>query len=156
MPFSSLSSSSEAPLHQVNGWMPWTTPAQLPGAPATPVGCCPDGWAGYERRCYHFAEAEKNWTSSKSDCSSLNASLTVVDSQEEMNFLRRYKTPADYWIGLRRDLETDPWRWIDGTIFNNWFPVGGLGECAYVNQRGIASSSCAIEQAWICSKPASR
>ncbi|KAF7236204.1 C-type lectin domain family 2 member D-related protein [Varanus komodoensis] len=44
---------------------------------------------------------------------------TRCGKAQDLNFLRRYKTPADYWIGLRRDLETDPWRWIDGTIFNN-------------------------------------
>ncbi|KAJ7301878.1 hypothetical protein JRQ81_000020 [Phrynocephalus forsythii] len=69
------------------------------------------------------------------------------------DFLIRYKTPADHWIGLRRNKKTDPWRWINNTIFNNAFPIRGRGECTYVNHEGIASSSCGREEPWICSKP---
>ncbi|XP_061475201.1 C-type lectin domain family 2 member E-like isoform X2 [Rhineura floridana] len=103
-----------------------------------------------------LSESEANWTSSKISCASLNASLAVIDSPEEMNFLRRYKTRADHWIGLQRDLEIEPWKWINGTIFNNWFQIGGGGECAYINHKGIASSSCIREEPWICSRPAGR
>ncbi|XP_061475199.1 C-type lectin domain family 2 member B-like isoform X1 [Rhineura floridana] len=130
-------------------------PTALP-SPSTLFDSCPDGWVGYQRRCYYFAESEANWTSSKISCASLNASLAVIDSPEEMNFLRRYKTRADHWIGLQRDLEIEPWKWINGTIFNNWFQIGGGGECAYINHKGIASSSCIREEPWICSRPAGR
>ncbi|XP_062978380.1 C-type lectin domain family 2 member B-like [Elgaria multicarinata webbii] len=133
-----------------------TSPGPCPTPPTTPADYCPEGWIGYRRRCYYFVEAESNWTSSKINCSSFNASLAVVDSKEEMDVLRRYKSSADYWIGLQRDVETDPWKWINGTIFNNWFSIRGGGECAYMNHKGIGSSSCLIEQAWICSKPVNR
>ncbi|CAI5767939.1 Hypothetical predicted protein [Podarcis lilfordi] len=56
-------------------------------------------------------------------------------------FLRRYKGPADYWIGLQKMNDQEPWKWIDGTIFNNWFKIWGGGECAYINHQSVASSS---------------
>ncbi|XP_048338837.1 C-type lectin domain family 2 member B-like [Sphaerodactylus townsendi] len=123
-----------------------------PALPTCPVASCPNGWIGYQGKCYYFAKAEGNWTSSKMHCSSLNASLAVVDSQEEMNFMLRYKTNADHWIGLRRNL-SQPWKWINGSIFNDWFTILGGGRCAYVNQKGIASSGCSREEPWICHKP---
>ncbi|XP_048338827.1 C-type lectin domain family 2 member E-like [Sphaerodactylus townsendi] len=122
-----------------------------PALPTCPVVTCPDGWVGYQGKCYYFAKAERNWTSSKMHCSSLNASLAVIDSQEEMDFIRRYKGPADHWIGLQRIL-SQPWKWINGTTFNNWFTILGGGNYAYMNEKSFASSDCSREEPWICSK----
>ncbi|KAH0630423.1 hypothetical protein JD844_013436 [Phrynosoma platyrhinos] len=72
------------------------------------------------------------------------------------DFLLRYKTSADHWIGLQRDIETEPWKWVNGTLFNNWFQIRGGGECAYLNYKGAASSFCTREEPWICSKPVNR
>ncbi|XP_054834464.1 C-type lectin domain family 2 member B-like [Eublepharis macularius] len=126
-----------------------------PALPTCPAVSCPSGWVGYQEKCYYFAVAEGNWAFSKTNCSSLNASLAGVDSQEEMDFMMRYKGNADHWIGLQRN-QSQPWKWINGTIFNGWFPIRGGGSCAYVNQQGIASSSCSREEPWICSKAVGR
>ncbi|XP_067319445.1 C-type lectin domain family 2 member B-like [Anolis sagrei] len=122
-------------------------------APLLPCDLCPNGWIGFQRKCYYFSEAEGNWTSSSLHCSSHNASLAVIDSQEEMRFLLRFKSPPDHWIGLRRDNPQLPWRWINGTIFHKWLTVYGGGRCAYMISDAIASSSCSREEHWICSKP---
>ncbi|XP_015270395.1 PREDICTED: C-type lectin domain family 2 member D-like [Gekko japonicus] len=126
-----------------------------PALPTCPEVFCPNGWVGYQGKCYYFAKAEGNWTSSKMHCCSLNATLAVVDSQEEMDFMMRYKGPADHWVGLHRN-QSQPWKWINGTIFSEWFTILGGGSCAYMNQQGIASSSCSREEPWICSKPVAR
>ncbi|XP_042304684.1 C-type lectin domain family 2 member B-like isoform X2 [Sceloporus undulatus] len=126
------------------------SPTPLPLLPGDP---CPDGWIGFQRKCYYFSAAERNWTSSSLHCSSHNASLAVIDSQEEMGFLLRHKSPPDHWIGLRRDNPLQPWRWINGTISHEWFTIYGGGRCAYMNHEVIASSSCTREEHWICSKP---
>ncbi|XP_060127170.1 C-type lectin domain family 2 member D [Zootoca vivipara] len=122
-------------------------------SPSTPTECCPDGWIGYQRKCYYFSESDRNWTYSQNYCDSFNASLVVIDSQEEMSFLRRYKGPADHWIGLQRTDDQEPWRWINGTIFNFWFDIRGGGKSAYMNHQGVASSNGRHEGPWICSKP---
>uniref|UniRef100_A0A8C8S7L0 C-type lectin domain-containing protein n=1 Tax=Pelusios castaneus TaxID=367368 RepID=A0A8C8S7L0_9SAUR len=63
-----------------------------------------------------------------------------------------YKCRFDHWIGLRRD-PGQPWKWANGTEYNNWFLIRG-GDCAYLNdEKGVSSSRCSTERRWICSKP---
>uniref|UniRef100_H9GKF9 Uncharacterized protein n=1 Tax=Anolis carolinensis TaxID=28377 RepID=H9GKF9_ANOCA len=50
----------------------------------SPGDLCPSGWIEFQRKCYYFSEDEGNWASSSLYCSSHNASLAVIDSQEEM------------------------------------------------------------------------
>uniref|UniRef100_A0A8C3S199 C-type lectin domain-containing protein n=1 Tax=Chelydra serpentina TaxID=8475 RepID=A0A8C3S199_CHESE len=89
-----------------------------PDPPAGP--CCLDGWVGYQGKCYYFSEAKKNWNNSQSHCSALGASLAVIDSEQEMMFLLRYKGKLDHWLGLWREQDLDqPWKWANGTKFNN-------------------------------------
>ncbi|EMP42551.1 C-type lectin domain family 2 member D [Chelonia mydas] len=120
---------------------------QCPAGPA-----CPDGWLGYLGKCYYFSETEGNWTYSQSHCSAFGASLAVIDTQQEMDFMMRYKNIPNYWIGLRRDLN-QPWKWVSGTEFSNWFIIAGGGSCAFLNSGDISSSGCSREGRWICSKP---
>ncbi|XP_067422157.1 C-type lectin domain family 2 member D-like isoform X2 [Emydura macquarii macquarii] len=121
------------------------------GPPAGPV--CPDGWVGYQGKCYYFSETEGNWTYCRSNCSSLGASLAGIDSEQEMTFLLRYKGVHDHWIGLQRE-QGQPWKWTNGTTFNSLFTIRGGGDCAYLNdENGVSSSRCYTERRWICSKP---
>uniref|UniRef100_A0A8C8RFP2 C-type lectin domain-containing protein n=1 Tax=Pelusios castaneus TaxID=367368 RepID=A0A8C8RFP2_9SAUR len=76
------------------------------GPPAGPT--CPDGWVGFQGKCYYFSEDEGNWTSSQTHCSALNASLAGIDTQQDM-----VRGTFDHWIGLRRDLGL-PWKWANG------------------------------------------
>uniref|UniRef100_A0A803TAQ3 C-type lectin domain-containing protein n=1 Tax=Anolis carolinensis TaxID=28377 RepID=A0A803TAQ3_ANOCA len=84
--------------------------------PAVLADHCPKGWLAHQRKCYYFSVNEGNWISGSSHCSSHNASLAMVDSQEELDFFLRYKSPPDHWIGLQKD-SGQPWRWINGSIF---------------------------------------
>ncbi|XP_008103848.2 C-type lectin domain family 2 member D isoform X2 [Anolis carolinensis] len=126
-------------------------PDLLPAVFADP---CPKGWLGYQMKCYYFSVNEGNWTSGNSHCSSHNASLAVVGSQETLDFFLRYKSPPDHWIGLQKD-SGQPWRWINGSIFTGQLftlPTEKGRRCAYLNHKGVASSSCTREELWICSK----
>ncbi|CAM5159127.1 unnamed protein product [Eretmochelys imbricata] len=121
--------------------------------PAGPA--CPDGWIGYLGKCYYFSQAAGDWTYSQNNCSALGASLAVIDTQQEMGFLLRYRGPFNHWIGLRRERD-QPWMWTSGTEFNNWFPILGGGLCAFADNGEIASSDCSREGHWICNKPAEK
>ncbi|XP_043353030.1 early activation antigen CD69-like isoform X1 [Dermochelys coriacea] len=123
--------------------------------PCSAGPACPDGWIGYLGKCYYFSETEGNWTYSQNNCSALGASLAVIDTQQEMDFLLRYKGRFDHWIGLRRELD-QPWMWTNGTEFNNWFKIVGGGLCAFVYNAEITSSGCSREGRWICLKPAEK
>lgn len=121
-----------------------------PGPPVVP--CCPDSWIGYRGKCYYFSEAEGNWTYGQSQCSVFNASLAVIDSEQEKDFLLRYKGFLDRWIGLRKE-PGQPWRWPNGTEFDQRFPIKGGGDCVFLmDEDWFGSSRCRTWRRWICSK----
>uniref|UniRef100_A0A8C3RIY2 C-type lectin domain-containing protein n=1 Tax=Chelydra serpentina TaxID=8475 RepID=A0A8C3RIY2_CHESE len=126
-------------------------PVAAPGPPAGP--CCPDGWIGYRGKCYYFSETEGNWTYSQSQCSAFSASLAAIDSEQEKDFLLRYKGFLDRWIGLQRE-PGQPWRWPNGTEFDLRFPIRGGGNCVFLmDEDWFGSSRCSTWRRWICSKP---
>uniref|UniRef100_A0A8C8RXY7 C-type lectin domain-containing protein n=1 Tax=Pelusios castaneus TaxID=367368 RepID=A0A8C8RXY7_9SAUR len=113
---------------------------------------CPDGWVGYRGKCYYFSGDQKNWASSQTGCSALNASLAGIDTQQDMDFMMRH-WKVDHWIGLRRDQEK-PWKWANTLwLLSCRFHIGGSGDCAYLSQSGISSLRCTNVKYWICSKP---
>ncbi|CAI5767982.1 C-type lectin domain-containing protein [Podarcis lilfordi] len=90
---------------------------------------CPDGWVGYEGKCYFFSEEERNWTSAQSFCISQGSSLAKIQSELEMVFMLRFKGEAEHWIGLRKDFN-DTWIWADGSEYCNTLVVKGSENCA--------------------------
>ncbi|KFV12659.1 C-type lectin domain family 2 member E, partial [Pterocles gutturalis] len=74
---------------------------------------CPFDWIGYRGKCYYFSEAERNWTSSRDNCSALGASLAVLDGVEDLTFVMRYNGIAEHWVGLSREDEEQPWTWVN-------------------------------------------
>ncbi|XP_065420195.1 C-type lectin domain family 2 member D-like isoform X3 [Chrysemys picta bellii] len=128
---------------------------KTPPSPSHVTAACPDGWVGYQGNCYYFSETEGNWSTSQSHCSSLNASLASIDSLPELNFMLRYREIPYRWIGLQKEQgEGQPWKWTNGTIFNNLFQVRGEGQCAYLDDHGVSSSRCYSDRHFICSQPA--
>ncbi|XP_074872900.1 C-type lectin domain family 2 member D-like [Carettochelys insculpta] len=125
-------------------------PQCLPQATAA----CPDGWVGFQGKCNYFSETESNWSESQSHCLALNASLAAIDSLLELQFSMRYGLGRYRWIGLHREQgQGQPWKWTNGTAFNNSFLVRGEGHCTYLDERGISSSRCHSERYFICSRP---
>ncbi|XP_053904444.1 early activation antigen CD69-like isoform X2 [Malaclemys terrapin pileata] len=113
---------------------------------------CVDGWIGYRGKCYYFSEAEGNWTYSQNNCSSLGASLAVIDARQDLDFILRYKGTTDPWIGLQRGSDHH-WKWTNGTKFNNLFEVRGDANCAFLTETAVSSSRCYTVRSWICNKP---
>ncbi|XP_065420223.1 C-type lectin domain family 2 member D-like isoform X1 [Chrysemys picta bellii] len=125
-----------------------------PSCPSHVTAACPDGWVGFQGNCYYFSETEGNWSASQSHCSSLSSSLASIDSLPELDFMSRYRGIPYRWIGLQREPgEGQPWKWTNGTIFNNLFQVRGEGQCAYLNEYGVSSSRCYSDRHFICSWP---
>ncbi|KAM9119219.1 C-type lectin domain family 2 member B-like [Pangshura tecta] len=129
-------------------------PPPCPRCPPHVTAACPDRWVGYQGKCYYFSESEGNWNNSQRHCSALNASLASIDSLLELDFMLRYKGVPYHWIGLWREQgEGQPWKWTNGTIFNNLFQVRGEGQCAYLDEQGVSSSRCYSERHLICNRP---
>nr|XP_038043671.1 C-type lectin domain family 2 member B-like isoform X1 [Anas platyrhynchos] len=119
-----------------------------------PCARCPFDWIGYRGKCYYFSEAERNWTSSQDNCSALGASLAMFDSVEDLSFTMRYKGISEHWVGLSRDGEEQPWKWVNHSRPSPLFQVQGGGFCAYLGDTGLHSSQCSTERNWVCTKPA--
>ncbi|KAJ7317279.1 hypothetical protein JRQ81_003441 [Phrynocephalus forsythii] len=112
---------------------------------------CPDDWVGYRGKCYYISEDERNWTSSEKFCSSTGASLTVIDTKRDLDFLVNFTHTYHYWIGLSRETG-QAWRWPNGTEFENQFEVRGEGNCAYIDRKGLSSSRCTTPNNFLCSQ----
>ncbi|XP_060022910.1 C-type lectin domain family 2 member D [Lagenorhynchus albirostris] len=113
---------------------------------------CPKEWIGFGNKCFYFSEDARNWTFSQTFCTSLKAGLGQFETEEELNFLKRYKGPSDHWIGLRRESSHHVWKWTDRTEYNASFVIKGVGECAYLNDIGLSSARSYTDRNWICSK----
>uniref|UniRef100_A0A8C4VL74 C-type lectin domain-containing protein n=1 Tax=Gopherus evgoodei TaxID=1825980 RepID=A0A8C4VL74_9SAUR len=71
-----------------------------------------------------------------------------------LDFMLRYKGVPYHWIGLQRKQgEGQPWKWTNGTIFNNLFLVRGEGQHAYLDEYGVSCSRCYSERHFICKRP---
>ncbi|KFW09373.1 C-type lectin domain family 2 member E, partial [Eurypyga helias] len=118
-----------------------------------PCSRCPFDWIGHRGKCYYFSEAEGNWTSSQDDCSALGASLALLDGMEDLSFVMRYKGIAERWIGLSREDEEQPWKWVNGSRVPPLFRIRGGGLCAYLNDSGLSSSRCGTARGRVCNTP---
>ncbi|XDC74070.1 hypothetical protein R6Z07F_005243 [Ovis aries] len=100
--------------------------------PNTHVFPCSDDWIGHKGKCYLISKKTKNWTLAQNFCSKHDATLAVIDSKEDMNFLKQYMGRAEHWIGLRNEAG-QTWKWSNGQEFNNWFNLTGSENCAVLN-----------------------
>ncbi|NXL86067.1 CLC2E protein, partial [Alectura lathami] len=119
-----------------------------------PCAQCPFDWIGFRGKCYYFSEDESNWTSSQASCSALGASLAMFDSAEDLSFTMRYKGSLQHWVGLSREDEEHPWKWVNHSSSSLLFQVQGGGFCAYLGDAGLSSSCCSTQRNWVCNKPA--
>uniref|UniRef100_A0A8C5SPU3 C-type lectin domain-containing protein n=1 Tax=Laticauda laticaudata TaxID=8630 RepID=A0A8C5SPU3_LATLA len=118
------------------------------------IVACPDSWIKYNGKCLYVSKEERNWPLSLETCSSFNASLAVIDTQKELEFLVDIFHSSHYWFGLSRKVN-QIWKWSNGTVFKNQFPVRGEGLCAYLNGKGANSTVCSMEKHFLCSRPES-
>uniref|UniRef100_A0A493TZU6 C-type lectin domain-containing protein n=1 Tax=Anas platyrhynchos platyrhynchos TaxID=8840 RepID=A0A493TZU6_ANAPP len=49
---------------------------------------CPDKWIGFQSKCYYFSGNTSDWNTSLEKCKALEASLTSIDSLEELGALQ--------------------------------------------------------------------
>uniref|UniRef100_A0A672HWA5 C-type lectin domain-containing protein n=1 Tax=Salarias fasciatus TaxID=181472 RepID=A0A672HWA5_SALFA len=122
-----------------------------------------DGWVYFRSSFYYVSSTNKTWQKSRDDCLSRGADLTIIDSREEQDFLRRFSKVM--WIGLTDDAQEGTWRWVDGTLVNTsyWFKgepnndyYGKEEDCAQLNNRvegyGWNDGFCDFQHHWICEK----
>lgn len=109
-------------------------------------------WIGVREKCFYFSDDTRNWTASERVCSSQGSELAHIDTQEDMEFLKKHTETKMYWIELSRK-PGESWKWTNGTTFNAWFEISGDGSFAFLNADGVSSSRGLVDIKWICSKP---
>uniref|UniRef100_A0A493T8G7 C-type lectin domain-containing protein n=1 Tax=Anas platyrhynchos platyrhynchos TaxID=8840 RepID=A0A493T8G7_ANAPP len=125
---------------------------KCPSCPSPILPTCSENGIGFREKCFYFVQNETNWNESQSFCLSLGAQLATIDSQEDLSFLLRYGRPLHYWVGLHQE-GSDPWRWCNGSLFNNRFDIQGNGQCAYIDLDGVSSDWCSQQKYLVCSHP---
>ncbi|XP_075071977.1 C-type lectin domain family 2 member B-like [Mixophyes fleayi] len=118
---------------------------------------CESNWIWYHGKCYHFSDTRETWTNSQKICLSQNASLALIDSEVELNFLNRFKGIDNHWIGLRWSSDNNGWTWTNGTLHTNkLFSIESASansdksECVFLNHEGVKSENGKHEKKWIC------
>ncbi|XP_037369153.1 C-type lectin domain family 2 member A [Talpa occidentalis] len=113
---------------------------------------CSKEWIGVGEKCFYFSDDTRNWTASKSFCSSQGSELAQPDTQEEVGFLKKLAGTSGYWIGLSRK-QGESWKWTNGSTFNDLFEINGNGRFAFLDADRVQSSKGLVDIKWICSKP---
>ena len=89
---------------------------------------CPAGWKNYRNsKCYLFSRQRVTWHQARRTCISYGADLVKINSREENNFLRGFRS-GGWWIGMFLDPRVtvgNKFVWTDGastTLLANWGP----------------------------------
>ncbi|XP_032850954.2 C-type lectin domain family 2 member L-like isoform X2 [Tyto alba] len=112
---------------------------------------CPDDWLYYKKKCYYHSGALADWNSSQESCSHYGASLAVIDSHQELNFIMYRIRITDFWIGLHR--KGDKFFWVNGESFDtNLFHVNitNDGDCVCIDSSFISTRRCSSRRNWLC------
>ncbi|CAN0032693.1 unnamed protein product [Bubo scandiacus] len=112
---------------------------------------CPDDWLYYKRKCYYHSGAVADWDSSQEACSDYGASLAVINSHQELNFIMYRIRITDFWIGLRR--KGNKFFWVNGESFDtNLFHINATndGDCVHIDSSFISTRSCSSLRNWLC------
>ncbi|KAG8505215.1 Killer cell lectin-like receptor subfamily F member 2, partial [Galemys pyrenaicus] len=122
---------------------------------------CPHDWQLNQGKCYRFLTSSKTWHGSQHDCVKLQAHLLVIQSSEELEFIRmNLKLGQPGWIGLYFiTSEGNQWMWVDKQPFveqTNFLVIGPMDNmsCAVITGRQIYSEDCNAKFNGICQRDA--
>ncbi|XP_058864087.1 C-type lectin domain family 4 member G-like isoform X6 [Acipenser ruthenus] len=118
---------------------------------------CPCEWISFNEACYYFSKKRANWHKAKESCNSKNASLALISSAQELDYLKSRIGSTHYWLGLS-DSETEgSWKWLDGRtvetrFWNSGEPnnAGNNEDCGKVTSSKLNDVPCNSEEHWIC------
>uniref|UniRef100_A0A8D3B128 C-type lectin domain-containing protein n=2 Tax=Scophthalmus maximus TaxID=52904 RepID=A0A8D3B128_SCOMX len=129
---------------------------------------CLDGWMPFQSSCFRFFESAhhsdwRSWHDSRDYCRERKASLVVIESPEEQEFVSNHTKAYNdekhgYWIGLSNKNEMGTWMWVDGSNVTvmYWMAEPGYRQsCALSLPRADPranwnKSSCDMQNLWIC------
>ncbi|MGH0168786.1 UNVERIFIED_CONTAM: hypothetical protein FKN15_055331 [Acipenser sinensis] len=121
------------------------------------IKTCPCEWTLFSGKCYYFSNENRDWKKAREFCQSQDSDLTVINNDEELNYLKG-KVRVDHLVGMS-DLETEGvWKWMDGSLVDQrmWNPGEpnnqGNEDCGEMSNGKLNDIPCNIKQRWICEK----
>ncbi|MGH0135432.1 UNVERIFIED_CONTAM: hypothetical protein FKN15_008041 [Acipenser sinensis] len=121
------------------------------------IQTCPCEWTLFSGKCYYFSNENRDWKKAREFCQSQDSDLTVINSDEELNYLKG-KVRVAHLVGMS-DLETEGvWKWLDGSLVDGrmWNPGEpnnrGKEDCGEMSNGKLNDIPCNIKQRWICEK----
>ncbi|KAG8511922.1 NKG2-C type II integral membrane protein, partial [Galemys pyrenaicus] len=87
-------------------------------------GPCPQEWFSYSNSCYYSSDEKKTWSESVAACAAENASLLLIEHEEEMRFLRSISLLS--WVGVSRKSSEHPWMTIKGSRYTPNVPAASM------------------------------
>ncbi|XP_064175917.1 CD209 antigen-like protein C [Anguilla rostrata] len=115
-------------------------------------------WRQFGSKFYYFSETKSTWEKAREQCVAMGATLAMVKTREEMEFLARVNT-GRHWLGLSDTGAEGTWKWLDGTFPAKelWLPGepnNDLEEnCGEMRGR-LNDAPCNIQKPWICERSA--
>ncbi|ELT98864.1 hypothetical protein CAPTEDRAFT_107949 [Capitella teleta] len=94
---------------------------------------CPREWKPFLDACYRYFPSLVTHEEAEGKCKATAGALLSVLNADESTFLLRtiFRTADsnDTWLGLRRDAQTNSWKWLDGSVYSwmNWEEPGRTG-----------------------------
>ncbi|XP_029414428.1 killer cell lectin-like receptor subfamily B member 1B allele B [Nannospalax galili] len=119
---------------------------------------CPRDWHSHQDKCLSFSQASGPWNEGLTDCSAKEATLLLVQDQEELKLIQDLGRRRGhlFWIGLSYKLPDKKWRWINGSILHSdILQITGEAKensCAVISQIKSVSETCSSDNYWICEK----
>nr|XP_054752325.1 uncharacterized protein LOC129257911 [Lytechinus pictus] len=83
---------------------------------------CEPGWfPGYNYVCYKVVLDLVTWDEARADCQSIqDGDLVIIETEEELNYIRENVNEGDYWIGFYDKGSEGDWKWVDCAVPSVW------------------------------------
>ncbi|NP_950199.1 C-type lectin-like receptor 2m [Mus musculus] len=117
------------------------------------VKLCPKDWNKLRQNCFSRIQHKNSWLTANDTCELHDATLAVfIDKTEVEILMNQIQEMKTYWIGLHRQNLLGIWVWTNGSKYNNLHEIQDHGQCAFVHQKGIDSTSCEDQKEFICTR----
>ena len=96
---------------------------------------CPDGWTGFQEKCYHITGGNWTWGGAKSMCEDLGAIMAAPNTDAEFEYLLSLGASNYFWFGSSDSDNEGTWVNLDGTNYEGpWGPgrpndLDGSADC---------------------------
>ena len=127
---------------------------------------CPEGWVENGTHCYLKIKEKLTWNRGEEECLKLCASLPVIKSAAENDFLLSLtESERSFWLGMESVERDNKFQWVDGTQVADGFSAWAQGEpnllgkenCGYLYTVGARkgewnNNPCEVIRSLVCQK----